>query len=451
MYIYNSLIELNSKLVSSFHVLPIQNINAIKNEYFHSKYKKLLSDICCFEKTITQPFFDSLVSPNNQINKTMVTAKEIFKSDITLFTTSGSTVSNQIAISSLPKKSKILVQKSVHQSIHFFLQMCKADYSYIDETELCNERSLTIINLDKFESLINQEFDTLILNSQSYEGIMLDLESLLLNALSKNKKIKNIIIDEAWGGWTYFSQNMHKNSALVIAKNLNEKYNINFIVIQSAHKSFFSLRQSGLIHVFGNREIIDCVKESHFKLHTTSPSYPILTSIELGISHAKDEGKWHSKNAIELATKFRDFIERNLTNFKIDDIPNKKNQYICDPNKVWVKCNNISGKELRDVLFNKYGIYISRYSNKHILINFHYGVTNFCLKSLSEALKKIEESIKNENYLLKENTVSDCYVIPYPPGVPIVFPGQKISNLDLEKINKYKNENTSLIYIKEAV
>ncbi len=324
MYIYDSLIELNSKFVSSFHVLPIQNINAIKNEYYYGKYKKLLSDICCFEKTITQPFFDSLVYPSNQINKTMYEASKIFKSDITLFTTGGFTVSNQIAISSLPKESKVLVQKSVHQSIHFFLKMCKINYLYMDEFELCDERSLTTIDYSKFYLLINEGVDTLILNSQSYEGIMLDLEPLLSKTLSNNKQIRNIIIDEAWGGWTYFSQDMHEKSALVIARKLNQKYNVNFIVIHSAHKSFFSLRQSGLIHVFGNSKIIDCITTSHFKLHTTSPSYPILASIELGIFHARDEGKWHSKNAIELATKFRFFIEENLTTFQIDDIPNKK-------------------------------------------------------------------------------------------------------------------------------
>ncbi len=49
-----------------------------------------------------------------------------------------------------------------------------------------------------------------------------------------------------------------------------------------------------------------------------------------------------------------------------------------DPNKIWVKCNSISGKKLRDILFNKYGIYISRYSSKHILmVILHYGILQY--------------------------------------------------------------------------
>lgn len=451
MFIYNSLIEIDSKFVSSFHVLPIQNINAIRNDIYLDKYKNFLNNFLCFEKTVTQPFFDSLVYPSNQINDAMDMAREIFKSDLTLFTTSGSTISNQIAISSLPIKSEILVQKSVHQSIHFFLNMLGKKFTYIDEIELCQDRAMTIININKLNSLINENIDTLILNSQSYEGIMLDLEPLLTKFLSKNSNIKNIIIDEAWGGWTYFSQDMHDKSALVVAKKLNHKYGVNFIIIQSAHKSFFSLRQSGLIHVFGNSEIINSIKTSHFKLHTTSPSYPILASIELGINHARDEGRWHSKNAIELVRDFRIFISEKLSLFEVNDIPSNNGYYIFDPNKIWLKCNGISGKELRDILFNKYGIYTSRYSRNHILINFHYGVTNVCLNSLMEALVNIEVNINESNSNLKENSVSDCYVIPYPPGVPIVFPGQNISSLDLDKINKHKNDNTSMIYVKEAI
>lgn len=279
-------------------------------------------------------------------------------------------------------------------------------FTYIDEIELCQDRAMTIININKLNSLINENIDTLILNCQSYEGIMLDLEPLLTKFLSKNSNVKNIIIDEAWGGWTYFSQDMYDKSALVVAKKLNHKYGVNFIIIQSAHKSFFSLRQSGLIHVFGNSEIINSIKTSHFKLHTTSPSYPILASIELGINHARDEGRWHSKNAIELIRDFRIFISEKLSLFEVDDIPSNNGYYIFDPNKIWLKCNGISGKELRDVLFNKYGIYTSRYSRNHILINFHYGVTNVCLNSLMEALVNIEVNINESNSNLKENSVN---------------------------------------------
>ncbi|OCG34465.1 hypothetical protein A9G31_10430 [Gilliamella sp. Gris1-4] len=283
MRIYESLLKLDKMIESSFHVLPIQNIKAIKSEAYYSKYKKLMENLCIFEKTVTQPFFDSLVLPSNQIKKSMEVASQIFNSDATLFTTAGSTISNQIAINSLSKKSRVLVQKSVHQSIHFSLQNYNIYHDYINEETICNERFLTEISSDHLNEIIQNKYDTLIINSQSYEGLMLDMEPFLNSVFHNNKWIKNVIIDEAWGGWTFFNKEMRHKSAPYIAKKLNEEFGVNFVVIQSAHKSFFSLRQAGLIHVYSDELFLKNIRDSHFKLHTTSPSYPILASTELGI------------------------------------------------------------------------------------------------------------------------------------------------------------------------
>lgn len=451
MRIYESLLKLDKMIESSFHVLPIQNIKAIKSEAYYSKYKKLMENLCIFEKTVTQPFFDSLVLPSNQIKKSMEVASQIFNSDATLFTTAGSTISNQIAINSLSKKSRVLVQKSVHQSIHFSLQNYNIYHDYINEETICNERFLTEISSDHLNEIIQNEYDTLIINSQSYEGLMLDMEPFLNSVFHNNKWIKNVIIDEAWGGWTFFNKEMRHKSAPYIAKKLNEEFGVNFVVIQSAHKSFFSLRQAGLIHVYSDELFLKNIRDSHFKLHTTSPSYPILASTELGILHAKDHGEWHSINAFNLSQKLRDFIKNNTEIFEIDDVFFKSGLYFSDPNKVWIKCNLLTGKELREILCDKYGIYLSRYTKKHILINFHFGVTEECLDTLISALSQIEKNTLSRNFSLNENELSEYFVIPYPPGVPFIFPGQKISKNDINNIKKHQDEKNILIYIKEVI
>lgn len=239
MEIYESLLNINKMMVSSFHVLPIQNIGAIKSESYYNKYKKLMENLFIFEKTVTQPFFDSLVLPSNQIKNSMNVASQIFNSNATLFTTAGSTISNQIAINSLPRTSRVLVQKSVHQSIHFSLQNYNIHHDYINEETICNERFLTEISSSHLNKIIQNKYDTLIINSQSYEGLMLDMEPFLNSIIQNNKSVKNIIIDEAWGGWTYFNKGMQHKSAPYIARKLSEEFGVNFAVIQSAHKSFF--------------------------------------------------------------------------------------------------------------------------------------------------------------------------------------------------------------------
>lgn len=451
MEIYESLLNLDKTMTSSFHVLPIQNIGAIKSKSYFNKYKILMENLSIFEKTATQSFFDSLVLPSNQIKKSMDAVGQIFDSDATFFTTAGSTISNQIAINSLARASRVLVQKSVHQSIHFSLQNYNIFHDYIHEETICNERFLTSISSNQFDKLIQNEYDTLIINSQSYEGLMLDIELFLNYTIQKNKNIKNVIIDDAWGGWTFFNKGMKHKSAPYIAKKLKESIGINIVVIQSAHKSFFSLRQAGIIHVYGDELFVQNIRDSHFKLHTTSPSYPILTSIELGILHARDHGEYHSENAFNLSQKLKDFIKHCSEIFEIDDVNFKNDLYYSDPNKVWIKTNFLTGKELRDVLFYKYGVYLSRYTKKHVLINFHYGVTENCLESLTLALSTIEKKILSNKFLLNENELSQYFVIPYPPGVPLIFPGQKISKSDISNIKKHQDEKNTLIYIKETL
>lgn len=451
MEIYESLLNLNKIMVSSFHVLPIQNIEAIKSESYYNKYKNLMENIFIFEKTITQPFFDSLVLPSNQIKKSIDVAKQIFNSDMTLFTTAGSTISNQIAINALPRNSRVLVQKSAHQSIHFSLESYNISHDYIDEETLCNERFLTAINSNYLTSIKQNQYDTLIINSQSYEGLMLDMEPFITSLVHNHKGIRNIIIDEAWGGWTFFNKEMKHKSAPYVARKLNKELGVNFVVIQSAHKSFFSLRQAGLIHVFGDTQVLNNIKDSHFKLHTTSPSYPILTSTELGVLHARDQGEWHSINAFNLSQKLKDFVHNNTEIFEIDDVYIKNKLYFSDPNKVWIKSRSLTGKELRDMLFEQYGVYLSRYTKKHVLVNFHFGVTDKCLESLIFGLSQIEKEILNNRFSMNENELSEYFVIPYPPGVPFIFPGQKISQNDINNIKKHQDEKNTLIYIKEVI
>ncbi|MDE9483810.1 hypothetical protein [Xenorhabdus bovienii] len=460
LYFFNDLRRISNLNKSSFHVLPIQNIESLDKSKFKGHYNYLINNFIKFEKTITQPFFDSLVCPSKQLKMSMEMAKKVFGTDTTLYVTCGSSLSNQIAVSSLcNKKSKVLAQKGIHQSLHFNLPMITKNITYIEDIEVCRERQVTKLDLNTFITTLKdaenegKPYDTVIINSQTYEGLLTKIDEVLEYIITSSKSLKNILIDEAWGAWTSFDEKLKKHTAIFNAKNLSKKYNINILVTHSAHKSLFSFRQSSLLHAFGSDECIKHLHDTHFKLHTTSPSYPIISSMELSVLHANKEGNLYSSNAAKLASKLKEFVNVNLELFSTyHDQDNNKNT-IWDPTKVWIKINDniFSGSQIRNILFDDYGIYLSRFNKSSILFNFHYGITEKCVQGLMDALSSIERKhlISNFKISLEENKKYYGFIIPYPPGIPLLIPGQEISESIIDKINLAKINSTSLIFIKE--
>lgn len=73
-------------------------------------------------------------------------------------------------------------------------------------------------------------YTTLIINSQSYDGVCFDLQEFLPVVCERAKSIKNIVIDEAWGAWSTFDPQMKEKSAIQNASALSQKHDVNFIV-----------------------------------------------------------------------------------------------------------------------------------------------------------------------------------------------------------------------------
>lgn len=124
-----------------------------------------------------------------------------------------------------------------------------------------------------------------------------------------------------------------------------------------------------------------------------------------------------------------------------------QNYAVNDTTKIWLDISGlkVTGSKLREILYKKHGIYISRYTNTCALFNVHFGITKSNINSLVQALHEIE--IKKDKWCISqlgENTISEHFVIPYPPGVPILVPGELISKMRLQKIKECMASGVSL-------
>lgn len=319
---YESLITTKKRMKGSFHALPIQNVNYDNETILEEGFLLALENARKLELSITGPFFDSLSDPARVIEKSSSIMSDIYNSDLSLFVTCGSTIANKIVIDGICKAGdKILCQSGVHQSIYFSLTNTCGDIDFISDVACDNDASLYRGNAEELLlSLKKNSYKTLIINSQTYDGVCFDLSKFLDEVYATSDSLENIIIDEAWGAWSTLASFMKEKSAVLNARRLTEKHEINFIVVHSMHKSLFSFRQSSLINVYGDESCQSKIMSSHFKNHTTSPSYPILASTELATIHASNFGYKYSERSLLLANRLKTFIENNLTYFECQDI-----------------------------------------------------------------------------------------------------------------------------------
>ncbi|MDQ2192611.1 MULTISPECIES: lysine decarboxylase [unclassified Vibrio] len=455
--IYNSLNNANKKLKGSFHALPIQNLGKTKDVVVSEDFNARLSKVKELELSLTSPFFDSLTDPSKAIDESANILKDMYGSDLSLFVTCGSTISNKIIIEAICKSSdKVLCQRGVHQSIYFSLKAQNSDVNYVQDL-ICNDDAY-IYSADTqgiIDALVRAEetgtsYTTLIINSQTYDGVCFDLQEFLPVVCERAKGIKNIVIDEAWGAWSTFDPKMKEKSAIQNASILSKKYDVNFIVTHSVHKSLFALRQASIINVFGSEDCQTKVVGSHFRNHSTSPSYPILASTELALSHANQYAVQYSNRISEQCEYLKSFIN-DLSLFRYLSLTLEEEYLIQDPTKLWITCTTklLSGAKIREILFNKYGIYVSRYSHNSILLNLHHGISNELIGLLANALCEIDKKYKTKNNLLNINVgdIANSFYILYPPGIPILTPGQTICNNVITKINQSIFDDTSLLIV----
>lgn len=193
---------------------------------------------------------------------------------------------------------------------------------------------------------------------------------------------------------------------------------------------------------------------NRYKIHTTSPSFPILISLDLARAQIVSEGKDMIEHTINLAKQFQNEIANNsqLSMFSINQNNSTENlinddYMMIDPTKVSINIElfGIAPWQLRKILCNDYSIYFSRYTNNSLLFNFHIGIDDLAVEHLITALKKIQNRFFNKNKRLPTKT--NNYVIAYPPGTPLVVPVESLSSEMIKKIGSICKSGVEIIII----
>lgn len=408
---------------------------------------------------------DNLCHPISVIRDAEVLSAEAFGAENAFFMVNGTTSAVQAMIFSACKKNeKIILPRNVHRSVINALILCGAIPVYVNpetDTKLGIPLGMSFKKIAKAVKE-NPDAKAILVNNPTYYGICSDMKSI-----AKLTKKHNMLLlaDEAHGTHFYFGENMPVSSMKAGAD----------MASVSVHKSGGSLTQSSLL-LTGGRVNPNYVRQIINLTQTTSASYLLLSSLDISRKNLYINGK----NIFRTVTGFAEYTRNEIN--KIGDyyafskeLINGDSVYDIDPTKLAVHTVPIglAGIEVYDLLRDEYDIQTEFGDIGNILAYISIGDRQKDIERLISALSEIRRRYKKAasgmlrlEYLnpkvviaphdafysekiqvpLIESKGLICteFVMCYPPGIPVLAPGEEITEEVIEYIQYAKAKGSLL-------
>ena len=410
--------------------------------------------------------FDDLHHAETLIKDQEERAAHLYKAEETHFLVNGSTVGILSAILGVTNRGdKILVARNCHKSVYNAMELNGLRPIYIYPEY---EKDLQIngeISGEKIEILLNENPDVkaVMIVSPTYDGVLSDVEKI---AQIVHKRGIPLIVDEAHGAHFGFHPYFPENSNVKGAD----------IVIHSVHKTLPSLTQTALIHI--NGEIVDREKVRKYlhMLQSSSPSYILMASIDRCMELLESEGD----TLFELYAQRIDVLRTELQGLKHLEILQTE-QFDRSIFLISVKKTGITSKKLADILLHTYHLQMEMTGGTYVLAMTALGDTKEGFERLKRALFEIDQSLSderqedhlpvelpklplvctneeierkkcgNEELILWKASIgriSTEYAYVYPPGIPLIVPGEQITQEAIEVLALYAELGFSVEGIK---
>lgn len=389
---------------------------------------------------------DNLLEPRGIIDESQKLAAKAFGSRATYYAVNGSTGSNYIAMATITKPGdKVLVQRNCHKSIYngMILNRLNPIYLYPNYNE--KYHVLTGLNPEDIEKAIieNPDIKAIIITSPNYYGVCSNIEEIV-RIVHKYNKI--LMVDEAHGPHLAFSNNSPISAIAAGAD----------IVVHSTHKTLPSFTQTSMIHVGSDRIDLNKLRDRYTLFTTTSPSYIFTLSNEIATAYMDGEGREKLDKNIDYLYKTIDKLNSIDRVFVFTGDDEDSTIYAKDNTKLLFKIDGIKGSKVKRILREKYNIRLE-------MSDYYYGLALTTVMNEEEDFDKLVEAIEDiaKNHPYEElNDISikmpipkvrmniyDAYyakkellnlkdsigrisatsIIPYPPGIPLIAPGEEIT------------------------
>lgn len=400
--------------------------------------------------------FDDLHHAESILKEAQERAARLYKADESHFLVNGSTVGILSAVLGVTERGdKILVARNCHKSVYHAIYMNELEPIYIYPKY---EKDLQIngeISCKEIEEILkeNREIKAVVIVSPTYDGVVSDVENI---AKSVHKYNIPLIVDEAHGAHFGF----HKE----FPKNANEQGAD--VVIHSVHKTLPAMTQTALIHLNGNRINREGICNYLHMLQSSSPSYVLMASIDYCMEILEKRRKFLFDDYVKGIIELRKELEK-LEHLKVI----KTEHFDISKFILSVKDTDITSGELSRLFLEKYHLQMEMTAGTYVLAMTTVGDTTEGLLRLKKALfeidrqlktkktekrelelphlpliyksaKVIKEAQKNGLSYIKweeaEGEIAGEYAYVYPPGIPFLVPGEKITKEAVQCLKSYE-------------
>lgn len=381
--------------------------------------------------------FDNLHNPSGILDDLQKDIAKIFGYKNSIISVNGSSGCILSAISAVCNKGEcIIIARNCHKSVYNACYINELEVKYI-EPEFDDETGIyTKVSQKSVDEAIKKfpNARAIVITSPTYEGVISEISADI-----------PVIVDAAHGAHFGFNRQLPKRPNADI-------------VINSLHKTLPSLTQTAVIHI-NNSKYYDRVKLYMDIFETSSPSYVLLSSVDSCIDFLKNSEKIFDEYIGRLKS-LRDKIKniKGMHLFECDDIT-----------RLIIYSDSISGTQLSDEL-RKRGIEPEGATINYVILISTVCDTQVGFELLLNALNEISQiNLNHKKYIMKapisqkklnayevrdteetsinksEGKICGEYIYSYPPGVPIIVPGEIISRDVIDIINSMKKNNVNII------
>ena len=457
--IYEALEKFRKKRVVPF------DVPGHKRGRGNPELRELLGEKCVNLDVNSMKPLDNLCHPVSVIRDAEALAAEAFGAAHAFFMVGGTTSSVQsMVLASCKAGDKIILPRNVHKSVINALVLNGAIPVYINP-QVDSRLGISLgMEIGEVEKAIksNPDATCILVNNPTYYGICSDLRSIVKLAHDHNMLC---LVDEAHGTHFYFGDNMPINAMKAGAD----------MASVSMHKSGGSLTQSSLL-LTGPNVNWEYVSQIINLTQTTSASYLLLSSLDISRRNLVQRGAASFAKVREMAEYARDEINAIGSYYAYGkDLINGGSVYDFDVTKLSVYTRDIglAGIEVYDLLRDEYDIQIEFGDIANILAYISIGDRIQDIERLVGALADIKRLYsrdtskmlnteyiapkvvvspqeafyaKDESLPIRETAGRICseFVMCYPPGIPILAPGEVITKEIIEYIVYAKEKGCSM-------
>lgn len=436
--------------------------------------------------------FDNLHHAEGILKDAMETAAAIYGADRSWYLVNGSTCGILSAVFAATENGgKILTARNCHKAVYHAICLNRLEAEYLYPEEITEFRINGGIRAEDVRKALEKDamrcagnsgdvrgkitkIQAVLITSPTYEGVVSDIRAI---ADAAHEYGIPLIVDEAHGAHLEYADQCHSfpKSALEYGAD---------IVIQSLHKTLPCFTQTAILHVKGKLVDQDRISRYLSMFQTSSPSYLFMAGMERCIRYMDGDGR---NEMIRYEKRLEHFMER-MEGLQVLEVLDRE---ICgkyrtvagwDPSKIVVStmcAEDFHGEELAETLRRKYHLEMEMTAPEYVIAMTSLMDTEEGFERLGTALLEIDGALRRRTESgRKEKAASETpegleskvshpvrrmliceamdadtertafqdtvgkvsaeFVYLYPPGIPIIAPGEVFTDAIVEKIMAYK-------------